>query len=94
MHALSVDYLPQALQQSTNVIRYMTSLSQMQCNVQPPCKFSALTGKVPSCSITILGCIAAYALCSLAEPSKGFGILEWSGKLVSQGTLVKGVSLY
>ncbi|CAK0733836.1 hypothetical protein CVIRNUC_000341 [Coccomyxa viridis] len=25
-----------------------------------------------------------------AEPSRGFGILEWSGKLVSQGTLVKG----
>ncbi|CAL5225669.1 g8532 [Coccomyxa viridis] len=27
---------------------------------------------------------------SAAEPSRGFGILEWSGKLVSQGTLVKG----
>lgn len=25
-----------------------------------------------------------------AEASKGFGLLEWTGKIISQGTLVKG----
>ena len=49
-----------------------------------------LSCNVPNLESRTASCIDIH---TPAEPSRGFGILEWSGKVVSQGTLVKGAFL-